>query len=156
MINSSPPSNKCSQLSPQKMSFWSPKKSVESAAKDSNLSPVQLGQTSPKIQHKPHSLTFHFSPPHIANRFGPLLRPNNSTSSSSSSLLGPLFPPGFEQDITPIRKQAHEKKRARRLLKKGRSLKINQKSSFFPLHLTNHKIPPSTNHFILLQMKQCS
>lgn len=60
------------------------------------------------------------SPPKLiqtSNRFYPLLRPNNRENSSSFSS-GPLFPPGFEDEIPLTRKLAHEKKRLKKLKKK--------------------------------------
>ena len=74
------------------------------------------------------------SPIPTSNRFGLLLRPSYS-SNSSSSLPDPLFPPGFESNISPDIKQAQVKKRARKILKRKKSKKP-----------TLPQIPPSPDH----------
>ena len=103
---------------------------------------------SPKISNPKTPL----SPVQTFNKFGPLLRPNKtkSTSSSistmgSSSSSGPLFPPGFEDTIPVETKLEKEEKRKKKLEKK---LKLKQSAlngnncppPFLPSHGTNNMI----------------
>ena len=73
-----------------------------------------------------------FSPIKTSNTFGPLIRPNKTKTNSSSTLgssscSGPLFPPGFEDNIPNHTKEEQKKKRMRKLEKKR---KLRQASSY--------------------------
>lgn len=137
MINNNPFQESC-DASPKS----SPSPYGEKIPHDDTFSPplnISINQDGPKknfIHHsqhsKPNSSSLLHSPLPIANRFGPLLKPNKSTSSSSSSLLGPLFPTGFEQEISPLTKLTHEKKRVRRIMKKKSKSKKALKSLPIP------------------------
>lgn len=108
--------------------------------------PIQsIHQTSPT---QPHSSppTSPLSPIHLTNRFKALVRPSSSMS-SSSSLSGPLFPPGFENDIPLTIKAIHKKKREKKIQKK-------KKPPFLPLpnqsspSLTRALIPSSSENSV--------
>ena len=77
------------------------------------------------------------SPISISNRFGALLRPNN-TSKSSSFSSGPLFPPGFEDEIPLNIRVSHAIKKAKK--KKDRKALNRQKN----LESLNPKSPEPT------------
>lgn len=68
---------------------------------------------------KPRSHSWPPSPTAISNSFWPLIRNRPKFSSSSStSISEPTYPPGFEDQIPPSLKAQHAKKRARKLKKK--------------------------------------
>lgn len=84
------------------------------------------------------------SPIPTRNKFGPLLRPTkpNSTSTStigSSTCSGPLFPPGFEDQI-PIHTKATQIKKRKRKMEKKKRLKLiasrNKETS--PMHTSSN------------------
>lgn len=120
-LTSLPCPKSVSQKSSANNTTHPPPKSNNSCAKPSlnSASPIP---SKPQIHPSPIP-----SPPLTSNRFGPLLRP--TSKSSSSSLLGPLFPPGFEHNISPLIKLAHEKKRSKCILKK----RLNNTTKSFPL-----------------------
>lgn len=141
------------QKNPHKLVFLSPIKTSSQLPKSPTLSSILLGQSSPIIilnsppnKMGPKHLS---SPPPISNRFGPLIRPNNPSSSSGSSFLGPIYPPGFEQTISPQKKQIHERKRKRRLLKKRlKARKNNKLTTSSPKSLENSQDQPSHSYHI--------
>ena len=106
--------------------YFSPtKKKPTDATKSSYPS-----QISPKIN--PTSQKSTLSPIKTSNTFGPLLRPsktktNSSSTLGSSSCSGPLFPPGFEDNIPDHTKREQVKKRMRKLEKKR---KLKEATSF--------------------------
>lgn len=106
-----------------------------------NLTRPLIIQSAPK---KPSNLSRALSPTQTSNKFGPLRKTNASSSSSTSSLSGPFFPPGFEQAIAPPIRKAHARKRLRRLLRKKLNKPQNPKSipALPSSPLANH--PPLT------------
>lgn len=108
---------------------------IAPSAPDPSLGKSQTPKTPPHKSPEPFPNTQnnHLSPIKLSNPFGPLLRPNKSlitstTTLGSSSCSGPLFPPGFENTLPAQIKREREKKRKRKLEKK-RSLKKSSSAS---------------------------
>lgn len=97
-------------------------------------SPPTTSKPKPPAQNLPPSkpnLPLPISKTHIPtfNKFAPLIRNQKSTSSSSmnmdsSSCSGPIFPPGFENNIPPHTKLAQLRKRKKKLEKKKKTQKV--------------------------------
>nr|CCA66179.1 hypothetical protein [Beta vulgaris subsp. vulgaris] len=91
----------------------------------------ELHKSQGKRKSPARSLSFQntiFSPIKTTNTFGPLLRPNKTKASSSSTLgstscSGPLFPPGFEESIPSQTKRDQEKRRKRKLERRNKMRK---------------------------------
>lgn len=83
--------------------------SLRSNLSEKPLKPNQSSPLSPKSQIP------------LQNKFAPLLKPKPMSSNSSSS--GPLYPPGFEDNVPLKVRLAQEKKRHRKKAKKTTSKK---------------------------------
>lgn len=88
------------------------------------------------------------SPLPTHNKFGPLNRPSKSASTISTSLSGPLHPPGFEDRIPLSRKSDIEKKRKKKLQKKAKKRLLDLSHSSYPssnnqYDINLHHISPS-------------
>nr|CCA66152.1 hypothetical protein [Beta vulgaris subsp. vulgaris] len=130
----------------------SPSLSVSSRKK-----PIQSPIHSQPIRNTSNEpLAFSPSPPlNISNRFRSLIRPSPVTS-NSSSLSGPMYPPGFENLIPVSTKTAHEKKRSRKLLKKKLKLidpKLPRPKSPQPNASTNFSLEISSSSTLAIAKK---
>ena len=107
--------------------FSSPLKVIE-VPRPKSLSPI-TSSAQPKLPSPTKK-----PPIGICNRFGPLIKPSKSLSTSSgtmttSSCSGPLFPPGFEDKIPTQLKMAQMNKRRKKLDKKKRLKLLSQNCS---------------------------
>ena len=130
IIGKSPPPITSSPVTSKKVLIFSPLKSPMDNGPDQSKEGEKILTSAPthtnshiKLIESPNSL----SPPKISkalspittsNSFNPLLKSNKpSTTSSLSS--GPLFPPGFEDNIPMAVKLSHANKRAKKAKKKA-------------------------------------
>lgn len=145
-------------LQPKSLNHHEPETSPQEKTKSTFLKPSDQSEKSPDtsyqitntnnlqtskkagitIPENPKPKTKHtnepFSPIQMLNRFEALLRPNKpksttSSSQSSSSGSGPLFPPGFEDTIPAQIKTEKENKRKRKLEKKKKLKMQSSKGS---------------------------
>lgn len=79
---------------------------------------------------------------HDKNMFGPLQKPSGLSSSNSSSLSGPLFPPGFEEAIPPSTKTFYENRRKRKNQRKISRQYTNRVKFLQPSQDSNQKSSP--------------
>nr|CCA65973.1 hypothetical protein [Beta vulgaris subsp. vulgaris] len=108
-----------------------PKPQSSALSPENRNDPNTLHHESPKIQ--PNDQNKQITPIKISNPFGPLMRPNKSSTTStttlgSSSSSGPLFPPGFEDTIPAQIKLEREKKRKKKMEKRRRLKKASSAS----------------------------
>ena len=122
-----PPSNQCPSESSHQSHHLSPSQSKSNPV-STTLSKIIVSPQKSPVHHSPKS------PVSLANKFGPL-RKSQTSSSISSFSSGPLYPPGFEDEIPIKMKKAHAEKRARKALKKlHRDSKRVQSSSLASKH----------------------
>lgn len=100
----------------------------------SPLKPKAHNDSCPNATSQPKIDSPSDSPIKVHNKFGPLLRQSSKPNSSSgtiesNSCSGPLFPPGFEENIPAHFRTAQEEKRRKKMEKKKKIKGVSARSS---------------------------